>query len=281
MYLPDRASDAQASVPTPTAAFRKRTSSFPLHLTRLWASRRPTLADATDNASKYSHAVVVEPLHVAPCSDRLLDACSDALDLKPPRAVEALRLLAKVAHTTTGGERSVMRWALNAAAHRAQADALRQVAQAYRLPYPRQPEPRRPPEPLVRFVCAEMSHSTFSTDEPDPEANHGCVPLPMPLRPKLRTVQMSVSPAVALLAVVCALARTQSVIRRIRASDDERLSIRARASEATVFIDIVGEGPVAIVVRTRRFAFHPSAAGLELVQDIAEVLEDFAIVMAG
>lgn len=279
MYLPDR-EEAPAPAAAPVAVKKRAGSgagSFVLHLTRLWASRRPTLADV-DNASKYSHAEVVEPLHVAPCSDRLLDACSDALDLKPTRAAAAQQLLAAVAHTATSSERTVLRWALAAAAHRAQADALRQVAQAYRLPYPRMPEPRRPPEPLVRFVCAEMSHSSFSGTEPDADAVTGCVPLP--LRSKQRTVQMAVSPAIALLAVVCALARTQSALRRV-ASHDDRLSIRARSCEATVCIDIVGDGPVAIVVSTRRMAFRPSAAGLEVLQDIGEVLEDFAVVMAG
>lgn len=156
--------------------------------------------------------------------------------------------------------------------------------------------PKPPPEPLVRLVCMETAYSTRKRgiiQESNTGGNGGgggvgCLIAQVEgvsiFRARslkhARCLHLRIPPAIAVLAIVCAVARTRCFIRRCRvliASKVPTIRISARGVQGAVKIDIRGNGPVDIIIRSRT-TLVPST---DLVYDIADVVEDFDLVLAG
>ncbi len=243
-----------------------------------------------DAGSQYSDAEVVDVhdlVDVPSTSERLGRACAEALDMKPSRAAIALDLLPVIASCIGEGEALfVAKWALNNAAYRCDQCALEELSMicsfsSETLPKTMTPPPQPAPEPLIRFVCAEVgSHSALAAATALRAARKWHA---TEATKSTRVLRVHVPFAVAVLGVICALARTQcAVFRRGRKQLGDSVSLFARLGRSRINVDIVGSEPAVVVVQRQNSWFSGREVreqAEELVGEVSDILSEFADVV--
>ena len=248
--------------------------------------------DADETSSQYSDAQVVDVkdlIDVPSASERLGKACAEALDMKPSRAKLARKLIPIIADCIGEGESLyVARWALNDAWFRCEKNALEELSVLHSLSYNNLSSISAkvtPPEPIVRFVCAEMgAHNALATATALKAARKWHT---TQASKSTRVLRVHIPFPVAVLGVVCALARTQcNVAVRGRNHFGHSAFLRANLGRVRINVDIVGSEPVVVVVQ-RQVAwfsvFSPGGREIrehaeELVTDVSDILSEFASV---
>lgn len=240
---------------------------------------RPSSDSGGSEASTYSHASVVsvsEALAVSDgrprCAQALMYAVADALDMRAARATAAQAALHAVEALMGEPQRKVAEWVLRAAERRC---ALYEARQRFRSTPPRNLPPLQAPhEGLVRQLCTDGAML-------DAQFLRAAARAVQARRPDARTVPLHMPTWLAVLGVVCAMARAECNVHRRWSRRREVLATlvgRSKAAGATVVVDLYANREAAAVVRPQRRVVRKAAsceADDDLVQEVVEVLQEF------